>query len=172
MTITPESLRAAFANVYFDGLDVGAIRNLKPGFEQAGITLLAGQTGQTEWDEIDNGMKVDITLEFEEINAENFKRAIPGAVEIGGTLLILSNIGASRRAAAKPLVIKPIIGGTETALEAEWFTFPLAAVASGQKIEITYNDGNQQIIPAIYKVFAQQQADGSFLFCYKGPAPV
>ena len=83
-----------------------------------------------------------------------------------------SAVCCSRRAAAKALVIKPLIGGVETTDEQEWLTFPLAAIASGQAVELSYNDGNQQIIAANFKVFSTVQEDGTYLFCYKGPAPV
>jgi hypothetical protein len=172
MTITPANLRASFANVYFDGNDLGALRNVKPSFETLGIPLMGGQTGEIEWDEIDKGMKVTIKLELEEITFENFALAIPGGIVVGDTLLINSNVGASRRAAAKPLIIKPLIGGVETTDEQEWLTFPLAAIGSGQAVELSFNDGNQQIISANFKVFSTVQEDGTFLFCYKGPAPV
>jgi hypothetical protein len=171
MTITPENLRAAFANVLFDGNDLGALRSVKPSFESLGVPLMTGQTGDIEWDEIDKGMKVSISLELQEITFENFALAIPGGVVVSNTLLITSNVGASRRAGAKPLVIRPIIGGVETIDEQEWLTFPLAAISSGQAAELTYNDGNQQVIAARFKVFAQVQEDGTFLFCYKGTAP-
>lgn len=171
MTITPGNLRAAFANVLYDGNDLGALRNVKPSFESLGIPLMTGQTGEIEWDEIDKGMKLSLALELEEITFENFALAIPGATVVSNTLLVKSNVGASRRAGAKPLIIKPIIGGVETVDDQEWWTFPLAAIGSGKAAELTYNDGNQQIIAAQFKIFAEVQQDGSFLFGYKGPTP-
>ena len=166
-----DDLKAAFANLYHDGLSIGALANLKLKIDPKGIVLKAGQTGEIEWDEIDSGMVVSLSLEIQDITFANFARAYPGSSIEGDTLVVQANVGSGRRAAAAPLIIKPIVGGVETTDNQFWTTVPLAAIGAGNASEIGYNDGQQQRIMANYKVFPTLRSSGAFMFAYMGPAP-
>ena len=103
------------------------------------------------------GGRFELTIPFKEITMENLERAIPGAyISSDGDdpplrrLDFTVSVGASMRARATKLEIRPIIGGNETADPEEILTI-YEASPSGSDVTLAYHPTDQREIVATFR---------------------
>ena len=138
--------------------DVGALgEGLQVVIATETSPLTAAQSGNLSQDEVVSGGRFEITVPFKEITMQNLERAIPGAyISSNGddppvrTLEFYVSVGASMRARATRLEIRPLIGGNETA-DPEEILVVYEASPSGSEVTLAYHPTDQREIAATFR---------------------
>ena len=139
-------------------LDVGALgEGLQVVIGTEVSPLTAAQSGNLAQDEVVSGGRFEITIPFKEVTMENMAIAIPGAILFsdGGTPPVRRldfgvSVGASMRARATRLEIRPIIGGSETSDPEEILTV-YEASPSGSDVTLAYHPTEQREVAATFR---------------------
>jgi len=137
------------------------------------IEMKGAQAGTTILGRVLSGLgKTIVKCEMKQISVENIKRAFPnsGAVTISTTkkgIAIKPRPGYDMVTYSKPLVVKPILAGTETTDKNKWVFAPLAH-PTGAGFSLSFNNTDQQKFTAEFECFPDianaTEADVTLIF--------
>jgi hypothetical protein len=152
---TSANLELGPCNIYLTELaspvEIGYLGKVTVKLGSSASPLTASQKGTSPIDKIMTGGSVSVAVEFKEMTLTNFARAYPLAVLTAGKTRVdfICRAGLSLRSLAKKLVLKKIVGGTESALPKDWLTIPEASPAEGD-LSIEYDETTQRVLAATF----------------------
>lgn len=148
-------------NVYLDDVDVGALDDgVTVEVTSETTDLTASQFGTTPINKVITGVSVKVSFAMKEVSLDSFRAAISNSDAIvtdavdptKKKLQITPKAGTDLRSIASKLVLKPIIGGVETADANKFYTAPVAAPDAGT-VSIAFGNTEQRKINATFICF-------------------
>ena len=162
----PENIRLGACSVTWGGVDLG--------YTKGGVTVTVASTkhdtkvdqeGDTPIDSFIMSRTIAVKVPMAETTVDKLTAILSGTggTSTNGALSVTTGVGISLRGGAKPLVLHPIIKGTDTS---EDFTVPLANTTAD--LSFNYEVDNERIFEVTFDGFPD--ATSKVLFQY-GNAP-
>lgn len=140
------------ANCVWNDVDLGDNHSVTIRHSEDTAEHKTAQNGTSPKDEIFTGEATEVEIAMTGSTLAQMAQTIGiGGTLTGSQLMFQSQLGQSMRDSAAQLIIKPIINGAATVLEAKWITFFLAYPKLD--MEIVFDAETDREYKVLFKVF-------------------
>lgn len=111
----------------FNSVSLGSTNGNTFKFSEEVLDVMDDRFGSTPVDQLVGGNSCSLETELTRSTLAQLENVLDGGAVATTKLTVSSNVGASKRATAKTLIIKPIVGGVTSTTESEWLTIFIAS---------------------------------------------